>query len=39
MLGLSFSDAGFVIDRVLKGERERADRPVQRLLRESEERA
>ena len=37
VLGLSFSDAGFVIERVLKGERERADRPVHLLLREPED--
>ena len=36
MSGLSFSDAGFVIERVVKGERERADRPVHLLLREPE---
>jgi hypothetical protein len=37
MPGLSFSDAGFVIQRVVKGERERADRPVRLLLREPQD--
>ncbi len=39
VLGLSFSDAGFVIERVLKRQRERADRPVHLLLREPQDRA
>jgi hypothetical protein len=34
---LRFSDAGFVIERVLKGERKRADWPVHLLLREPED--
>ena len=37
MLGLSLRDAGFVIERVLKGERKRADRPIHLLLRKPED--
>jgi hypothetical protein len=35
--GLSLSDARFVIERVVKGERKRAARPVHLLLREPED--
>src|SRR6476646_3239908 len=39
MPGLGFSDAGFVVERVLEGQRERADGPVHLLLREPEDSA
>jgi hypothetical protein len=37
VLRLSFRNAGFVIERILKCQRKRADRPVHLLLREPED--